>query len=314
MENTIVKTKLQTKREQTKRFSLERLQGKQARQIISRIVVLVLLIDVGFIFLLPIMRLVSQSFMNIMDLYDPTVSWLPRRWAWENYTQAYAALTFWAAFKRTILIAGGSAVLQTLSCAIVGYGFARFKFPGRDRLFLLVLFAMIVPPHALIIQNFIQVSKFGWLETYYPFIVPSIFGMGLRGALFVFIYRQFFKGLPWELEDAAMIDGAGPFRIFFKVMLPLAQPVILVVFLFSLVWHWNDTLEPSLYLSRPENFFLPQRLSIVESALETFQLRGMWGTGTIMAATLLVILPLIILYAFTQRYFVTSIERTGLID
>jgi len=314
MDNTIVKTKLQTKREQTKRFSLERLQGKQARQIISRIVVLVLLIDVGFIFLLPIMRLVSQSFMNIMDLYDPTVSWLPRRWAWENYTQAYAALTFWAAFKRTILIAGGSAVLQTLSCAIVGYGFARFKFPGRDRLFLLVLFAMIVPPHALIIQNFIQVSKFGWLETYYPFIVPSIFGMGLRGALFVFIYRQFFKGLPWELEDAAMIDGAGPFRIFFKVMLPLAQPVILVVFLFSLVWHWNDTLEPSLYLSRPENFFLPQRLSIVESALETFQLRGMWGTGTIMAATLLVILPLIILYAFTQRYFVTSIERTGLID
>jgi multiple sugar transport system permease protein len=138
--------------------------------------------------------------------------------------------------------------------------------------------------------------------------------MGLRGALFVFIYRQFFKGLPWELEDAAMIDGAGPFRIFFKVMLPLAQPVILVVFLFSLVWHWNDTLEPSLYLNRPEHFFLPQRLSIVESALETFQLRGMWGTGTIMAATLLVILPLIILYAFTQRYFVTSIERTGLID
>lgn len=314
MENTIVETKLKTKQVQTKRFSLERLQGKQARQLFARIVVFVLLIDVGFIFILPIMRLISQSFMNIMDLYDPTVSWLPRRWAWENYSQAFAALAFWPAFKRTILVAGGSAVLQTLSCAIVGYGFARFKFPGRDRLFLLVLFAMIVPPHALIIQNFIQVSKLGWLETYYPFIVPSAFGMGLRGALFVFIYRQFFKGLPWELEDAAMIDGAGPFRIFFKVMMPLAQPVILVVFLFSLVWHWNDTLEPSLYLNRPEHFFLPQRLSIVESALETFQLRGMWGTGTIMAATLLVILPLIILYAFTQRYFVTSIERTGLID
>jgi len=301
---------------QAKSSLLERLQGRQARHIASRIVMLVLLIDVAFIFLLPIMRLISQSLMNIMDLYDPTVSWLPRRWAWENYSQAYAALAFWPAFKRSILVAGGAAILQTLSCAIVGYGFARFKFPGRDRLFLLVLFAMIVPPHALIIQNFILFSKppFQWLETYYPFLVPSAFGMGLRGALFIFIYRQFFKGLPWELEDAAMIDGAGPFRIFFRVMLPLAQPVILVVFLFSLVWHWNDTLEPSLYLSRPEQFFLPQRLSIVESALESFQLRGMWGTGTIMAATLLVILPLIILYAFTQRYFVTSIERTGLID
>lgn len=314
MENTVIQTKLKTEQNLKNITTLERLQGKRIRSIVSRIVMLVLLIDVAFIFLLPIMRLVSQSLMNIMDLYDPTVSWLPRRVAWENYTQAFAALAFWPAFKRTILVAGGSAILQTLSCAIVGYGFARFKFPGRDRLFLLVLFAMIVPPHAIIIQSFIQVSKLHWLETYYPFLVPSAFGMGLRGALFIFIYRQFFKGLPWELEDAAMIDGAGPFRIFFKVMLPLAQPVILVVFLFSLVWHWNDTLEPSLYLSRPENFFLPQRLSIVESALETFQLRAMWGTGTIMAATLLVILPLILLYAFTQRYFVTSIERTGLID
>jgi multiple sugar transport system permease protein len=157
-------------------------------------------------------------------------------------------------------------------------------------------------------------SRLHWLESYLPFLIPPIFGMGLRGALFVFIYRQFFKGLPWELEDAAMIDGAGPLRIFFSVMLPLARPAILVVFLFSFVWHWNDSLEPSVYLSRPENFFLPQRLSIVESALESFQLRGMWGTGTIMAATLLVILPLVILYIFTQRYFVESIERTGLID
>jgi multiple sugar transport system permease protein len=97
-------------------------------------------------------------------------------------------------------------------------------------------------------------------------------------------------------------------------MLPLAQPAILVVFLFSFVWHWNDSLEPSIYLSRPELFFLPQRLSVVESALSNMQLRGMWGTGTIMSATLLVILPLLVLYIFTQRYFVESIERTGLID
>jgi multiple sugar transport system permease protein len=207
-----------------------------------------------------------------------------------------------------------SALLQTLSCAVVGYGFARFKFPGRDRLFMLVLFAMIVPPHAIIIQLFILMSKMHWLETYLPFLIPPAFGMGLRGALFIFIYRQFFKGMPWELEDAAMIDGAGPLRIFLNVMLPLAQPAILVVFLFSFVWHWNDSLEPSIYLSRPELFFLPQRLSVVESALDNMQLRGMWGTGTIMSATLLVILPLLVLYIFTQRYFVESIERTGLID
>jgi multiple sugar transport system permease protein len=275
---------------------------------------LVLLVDVAFIFLLPIIRLISTSFMDIIDLYDPTVAWLPRRWAWENYTRAFEALVYLDSFKNTVLVTGLAAILQTLSCAVVGYGFARFKFPGREKLFMLVLFAMIVPPHAIIIQLFLLVSNLHWLETYYPFLVPAAFGMGLRGALFVFIYRQFFKGMPWELEDAAMIDGASPLRIFINVMLPLAQPAILVVFLFSFVWHWNDSLEPSIYLSRPEFFFLPQRLSVVESALSNMQLRGMWGTGTIMAATLLVILPLLVLYIFTQRYFVESIERTGLID
>jgi multiple sugar transport system permease protein len=292
---------------------LRRLWGIRARRIVLRLVVLLLLVDVAFIFIVPILRLLSTSLMHVMDLYDPTVVWIPRRWAFENYSRAYAALEYALSFKNTALVAGVCAILQTISCAIVGYGFARFHFPGRERLFMLVLFAMIVPPHAIIIQLFILFADLHWLESYWPFIVPSAVGMGLRGALFVFIFRQFFKGMPWELEDAAMIDGAGPFRVFFNIMLPPAQPAIAVVFLFSLVWHWNDVLEPSIYLSRTEKFFLPQRLSIVEAALANLQLRGMWGTGTIMASALLVILPLLVLYLFTQRYFVESIERTGLI-
>jgi multiple sugar transport system permease protein len=178
---------------------------------------------------------------------------------------------------------------------------------------MLVLFAMIVPPQAIIIQLFILYGELGWLDTYLPFIVPSALGMGLRGALFVFIFRQFFKGMPWELEDAARIDGAGPLRVFFNIMLPPAQPAIVVVFLFAFVWHWNDGLEPSIYLNRAEKFFLPQRLTVVEMALENLRFHAMWGTGVIMAAALLVILPLLVLYLFTQRYFVESIERTGLI-
>ena len=295
-------------------LNLNWLKGRRARSLIAKIVITVLLVDIAYIFIMPILRLLSTSLMNIMDLSDPTVVWLPRQWAFENYTQAFTALGYQQAFLNTLFISGACAILQTLSCALVGYGFARFKFPGRDRLFYLVLFAMIVPPHAIIIQLFVMVSNLHWLESYYPFLVPSAFGMGLRGALFVFIYRQFFKGLPWELEDAAMIDGASPLRMFYNIMLPLARPAILVVFLFSFVWHWNDNLEPSIYLSRDELFFLPQRLAVVEAALENMRLRAMWGTGTIMAATLLTILPLLLLYAFTQRYFIESIERTGLID
>ena len=130
----------------------------------------------------------------------------------------------------------------------------------------------------------------------------------------MFIYRQFFRGLPYELEDAAMIDGAGPLRIFLNVMFPLARPAILVVFLFSFVWHWNDSLEPTIYLNTVDKYFMLQHLANVEAALSNMQLRAMWGTGAIMAAALLAITPLLVLYIFTQRYFVESIERTGLID
>ncbi len=297
---------------------IQSLTGNRVRKTILQAIVLLLLVDVGFIFLMPVLRLLSMSVMNVMDLYDPTVVWIPRRWSWENYRLAFLALEYAKSLKNTVIMAGSAAILQTLSCAVVGYGFARFQFPWRDKLFALVLFALIVPPHAIIIQLFILFSKLpssavsgNWLDTYYPFLIPEALGMGLRGALFVFIFRQFFKGMPWELEDAARIDGAGPFRVFFNVMLPPAQPAIVVVFLFSFVWHWNDSLRPAIFLD--EQRFLMQQLGQVEAALESMQYRAMWGTGAIMTAALLVVMPLLLLYIFTQRYFVESIERTGLI-
>jgi multiple sugar transport system permease protein len=302
----------------TKQF----VRGK-ARKILVRAVVILLLVDVGFIFVMPLLRMLSQSLMNVMDFYDPTVVWIPRRWSWENYRLVFQALRYPLSFKNTTLLAAGAAVLQTIACAIVGYGFARFSFPGRDKIFALVLFAMIVPPHVIFIQLFILYKSLpapaglaaspNWLDTYLPFYVPEAMGMGLRGALFVFIFRQFFKGMPWELEDAALIDGAGPFRVFFDIMLPPAQPAIVVVFLFSFVWHWNDSLQPSIFLSKTDMWVMTQRLAQVEAALSDMRYRAMWGTGAIMTAALLTILPLLVLYLFTQRYFVESIERTGLI-
>ncbi len=283
------------------------------RELARRAMVILLLVDVAFIFLMPIFVLISTSLMTVMDLYDPTVEWIPRRLAWENYDIAFRALNYLHSLKNTLWMAGASAALQTLSCAIVGYGFARMRFPGRDWLFALVLFGLIVPPQALIIQRFILYSRLRWLDTYKPFLVPSAMAMGLRGGLFVFIFRQFFKSVPWELEDAGKIDGAGPVRIFFNIILPLAQPAIVVVYLFSFVWHWNDSLEPTIYLRDTAKFFLSQRLSVVEASMQMMQLRGMYGTGAIMASALLVVLPLLLLYLWAQRYFVESIERTGLI-
>ena len=292
---------------------LQRLSGERARTWLKKGLVFLLLVDVAFVFLMPLFVLLSTSLMNVMDLHDPTVEWIPRHLAVENYSIAFAALDYVMTLRNTIAVAGISAALQTISCAIVGYGFARLRFPGREWIFILVLFGLIVPPQALIIQRFILYSKLKWLDTYNPFIVPSALAMGLRGGLFIFLFRQFFKGVPWELEDAGKIDGAGPVRVFFRIILPLAQPAIVVVFLFSFVWHWNDSLEPTIYLSDTAKFLISQRLGSVQATMELMQLRGMYGTGTIMAAALLAILPLLVLYLLAQRYFVESIERTGLI-
>ena len=152
---------------------VQRLIHGRARRILLKAGVMLLLVDVAFIFLMPILRLLSMSVMHVMDLYDPTVVWIPRRWSWENYRLAFLALEYVKSFKNTLLMSGGAAILQTFSCAVVGYGFARFRFPGRDKLFMLVLFAMIVPPHTVIIPLFILFKSLpaptvtgSWLNSY----------------------------------------------------------------------------------------------------------------------------------------------------
>lgn len=287
--------------------------SSKVKRLLMQLVTFVLLLDVTFIFLLPLLRLTSSAMMSPIDQHDPTVVWLPRQIAWDNFIRSIAALDYWQSLKNTFLVAFGAAFLQTVSAALVGYGFARLKFPGRDVLFALVIFSLIVPPQTIIIQLFVLYSKLNWLDTYLPFLVPSGLAVGLRGALFIFIFRQFFKGMPYELEDAAYIDGASPMRVFFSIMLPLAQPAILVVFLFSFVWHWNDNFEPSIYLTHSEKFFLAQHLSTIEAMMRALKMLMTGNTGTIMAASLMTFLPLLIVYLFARKYFVESIERTGLV-
>ena len=217
------------------------------------------------------------------------------------------------------------ALIQIFSCAIVGYGFARYRFPGHTLCLALVLFTFLVPPQTIVVPLYMFFSNFEWINTYFPFIVPPLFGHGLRGALFVLIFMQFFRGLPHQLEESARIDGAGAFRTFWTIMLPLARSAMLVVFLFSLVWHWNDTFQPGLYLTLNEHFNLTQMLAVMNGQGEAAKAAGTGGTAMasvladvptfmnrVMAGALLTILPMLILYMFTQRYFVESLERTGI--
>lgn len=283
-----------------------------------RIATYIILINVCFVFLFPVIYMFSTSLKTVADLADLTVLWIPRTFFWRNYELAISGMLYWQAARNSIIISVGSAVLQTVACSFVAYGFARIPFPGRDVLFMLVLFTFLVPPQTIIVPLFILYRNLGFMDTYFPFLIPALFGHGLRGALFILVFRQFFRNLPYELEDAARIDGAGPFSVYWRIMLPLAAPAIIVVFLFSLVWHWNDFFEPTIYLFDQNNFTLPLRLSILSAAL--LQMLAGQGAGdefneaVIMAASFLTVSPPLIVYLFTQRYFVESVDRTGLVE
>ena len=286
--------------------------------VFMRLATYIILINVCFVFLFPVIYMFSTSLKTVADLADLTVLWIPRTFFWRNYELAISGMLYWQAARNSVIISLGSGILQTIACSFVAYGFARIPFPGRDILFLLVLFTFLVPPQTIIVPLFILYRNLGFMDTYFPFLMPALFGHGLRGALFILVFRQFFKNLPYELEDAARIDGAGPFSVYWRIMLPLAAPAIIVVFLFSLVWHWNDFFEPTIYLFDQNNFTLPLRLSILSAAL--LQMLAGQGAGdefneaVIMAASFLVIMPPLVVYLFTQRYFVESVDRTGLVE
>lgn len=277
----------------------------------------VLLASVSFAFLLPVIYMVTTALKTLQDFLDPGIKWVPTRLAFDNLTLAYAGMHFPEAARNSLTIAILAVAGQMLSCSLAGYAFARMKFPGREYLFLLALFSFLVPPETVVVPLFILFRKLGWVDTFYPFIVPAFWGQGLRGALFVIIFRQFFRRLPWELEDAAQIDGCSEFGTYFRIMLPLAKPAVLVSFLFSFVWHWNEFFLPMMFLSSTEHFTLPLRLSVFWTSVNELvggKAGELVNQPMMMAASLYVVAPMLILYVFTQRYFVEGVERTGLVD
>lgn len=298
---------------------------KKGKQITGSIFYYLILFSLSFVFLYPLLYMISQSLMRVQDVADATVQWIPKKFDFHNYVVAFKEINYAQGFVNSVIISFGSAILQILSCSVIGYGFARYRFPGHSFWLALVVFAFLVPPQTIVVPLYIFFSDLGWINTHLPFIFPALFGHGLKGALFVLIFIQFYRRLPGVLEEAAKIDGAGAFRTYWIIMFPLAKPAMLVVFLFSVVWHWNDLFEPNTYLMVPEYFNLAQNMSIFNgnANAEVSQMAqsvsaqdaiGMAPTvlNQIMAAVLMTILPILIMYLFIQRHFVESVERAGI--
>lgn len=294
-----------------------------------------LLIGLSFVILYPIFLKISIAFKDKADIYDTTIMYIPKNFTLENFQMVFETMGYFEALWNSFVLSGSTMLLTTISCALIGYGFARFNFKGRNILFGLVVFTILVPPQTLMVPTYLQYRDFDLfglislfndgsgirlIGTYWPFLLTSATGVGLRAGLFIFIFRQFFKGIPQELEDAALVDGASVFRTFFSIMLPNAIPAIITVMLFSFVWQYNDVYFTTLYLDNP-NVISGKLLSAPSTIGHRLSAISGGGDATdplylsmlVNTAVLLAILPLIILYMFVQRHFVESVERTGIV-
>lgn len=282
-----------------------------------------LLATLSFVFLYPFIKMITQSLMTDDDLINITVKWLPSEATWSNYSVAYKKLQFGTYVWNSVKVAAVATIGHVFACAMTGYAFARYNFRFKGLLFGFVILSMIVPVQTIIIPQYMQYSNWGWInsELYLPLLVPTFFGFGLSGGFFIFLFRQFFLGLPYEMEEAARVDGCGPIRTYVRIMLPMSQSSLLVCSVLSLVWHWNDYFEPGVYVTDVWLKMLPNRLPSLYAELnkenftmiEVNDIEGiMFNEAMLMAATFLCIVPILILYLILQRRFMEGVERSGL--
>ena len=261
----------------------------------------VALITLSVLFALPFIWMLGTSLTPADLVLDRSRPLFPSRLAWGNYVEAMTVLPFGTFLKNTLLVAVLCMIGQSLSAASVAFAFARLKFPHRDKLFLLVLATMMLPPQVTMIPTFVLWTLPGWVDSLKPLIIPAFFG---GGAFFIFLLRQFFLTIPTELEDAARLDGCTSWGIFRHVALPLSKPAVTTVALFSFIGHWNDFLGPLIYTQSMEKKTLAVGLTAFKS---------LHGTEyhLLMAASVVVLLPILVIFFCAQRYFVEGVVTSG---
>lgn len=305
-----------------KNVSFRSLNTNRVLPIVLKVAIYLLLFDLAYVFLYPVLYMVVTSLKSPQDILDSSVTWLINSFYWENYSSAWTTLEYPSHFVRTVLLVTICTLGHIVSCSYIGYGFARFDFIGKKFLFLLLLLAIIIPPQTIIIPIYMALSGIDFSGGLLPIILPTWMGFGLKGALFIFIFRQFYLSLPPSLEEAASIDGCGPIKTFFRIALPSSRSSIVVCLVLSIVWHWNDYFEPSVYITQHENYLLPMLLPDLLNMMEQggggvsiggfAETANLYTEGVVMAATFMVILPVFLMYTFLQKQFMQGIERSGL--
>jgi len=260
------------------------------------------LILLSALFLVPFLWTVSTALKANEDAFTFPPQWIPNHAQWDNFPKAWTALPFTQWVLNTLFITVVTTAATVITSSLVAYGFSRFKFRGRNAMFYTMLATMMLPGQVTMIPVFMIWRTLGAIDTFYPLILPGFFG---GGAFNIFLMRQFFLTLPREYDEAAMLDGAGFFRIWWKILLPLSGPVIATVAVLSFISHWDEFNGPLIYLNSPEKY-------TVSIGLRMFQDSYGSETNQLMAASLIHILPTIVLFFFAQRYFMKGINLSGL--
>lgn len=318
-----------------------------AKKVLWYLFRLVLLIGISYVVLYPFITKIAGSFMAPQDFVDVTVLIIPKNFTFDTYAAIFNELNYMEAFLNTFMMSVTCAVLQTFSCCLIGYGLAKFKFKGAKWIFLLVILTMIVPHKTLYYAMFVN---FRWFDiqdpvatildgpglfqilgmlgvpgletglnlnnTYFPLIILSIFGLAFKNGLYIFLLRQFFRGVPDELEESAYIDGSGVFKTFIKIILPLSIPMMITVFLFAFSWQWTDMFYTGTFFPTSKTLLMPSIVNIpgsLQAKSEQFIAgQNLYFSAIRNTCGIMIIAPLVVVYVFCQKFLVQGIERSGL--
>ena len=287
----------------------------------------VILLGVSYIVLYPFFAKISASFMSPEDFIDVTVMLIPKYPTFDQYQAIFLENEYISAFFNTLFLSLISALLQTFVSCLVGYGLAKFKFKGNALIMGAVILTMVVPHGTVYLSMFMQFRYFDFFGllsmiglkpiqltgSFWPMVILSATGLAFKNGLYIFMMRQFFRGVPDELEESAYIDGSGTLRTFLQIIIPLSVPMMITIFLFSFAWQWTDDFYTNMFISTNKITLMPDIVGVPKSLETTYAGQDLYYSAINNTCGIMIILPLVVLYLFCQKYLVQGIERSGIV-
>ncbi len=298
------------------------------KNVVVKVFTYVLLIGISYVILFPFFAKISGSFMSREDFVDVTVKLIPKYPTLDTYKAIINSNRYFEALINTFVLSVLCGLIQTFMCCFIGYGLAKFKFKGNKIVFFLVIFTMVIPHGTLRLSMFVNFrffdifgifklltgSSLNLMNTYWPLALLSLGGLAFKNGLYIFMMRQFFHGVPDELEESAYIDGSGVFRTFIQIILPLSIPMMITIFLFAFSWQWTDNFYTELFIPNNDKFILMPDVVAIPKTLDTeYAARNLYESAIKNTCGLLILAPLLVMYIFLQRYLIGGIERSGIV-